>query len=153
VALILLSFSIVIGDSLPPIDLSTSAGERVRLRQERGRPLVIDFFATWCGPCRQSLPVLERLRQQFGDRVDFVSIAEDEDGEKVAAFAAEMKLGGRVLVDVDQRAFRRLGAHRLPTTYLVDSKGVVQKINHGFGSGYEARMTKWIQLSVSGAER
>jgi hypothetical protein len=56
-----------------------------------------------------------------------------------------MKMGSRVLLDRDRRAFRRLGAHKLPTTYVVDENGVVRAINHGFGAGYEARMTRWLK--------
>src|SRR5206468_367617 len=99
---------------------------------------------------RDSLPVLERLRRRFGDRVDFVSIAEEDDAEDVSAFVAEMKIGSRVLMDHRRRAYRRLGAHTLPTAYIVDGNGVIRKINHGFGDGYEVRMERWLQQILRG---
>jgi len=141
--------ALVIGAPLPSLEVTSLAGEPTAVAAKHGRPLVIDLFATWCGPCRESLPVLERLRQRFGDRVDFVSISEDDDGKKVAAFVADLKLGSRVVLDARRRAYERLGAHRLPTTYIVDGNGVVYKINHGYGGGYEERMTTWLQALLS----
>jgi hypothetical protein len=91
------------------------------------------------------LPVLERLRNRYGDRVVFVSIAQDHDPTKVARFLHELHVGGRVLLDPDGRAYRALGAHELPTTYVVDGEGVVRKINHGYGHGYETRVAGWIE--------
>ncbi len=142
---ILLALAIVIGDLLPALPLKTLAGEQTTLSVKNGRPLVIDLFASWCGPCRKSIPVVERLRQRFGAEIDFVSIAEEDDAQAVSRFVDQMKIQSRVLLDGDRSAYRRLGAHTLPTTFVVDGFGVVCKINHGFGSGYEARMTKWLQ--------
>ncbi|HEX7476781.1 MAG TPA: TlpA disulfide reductase family protein [Polyangiales bacterium] len=143
--LALLLAAVLIGDPLPALSLrSVPGGESVEL-PVHGRITVIDLFATWCGPCRESLPVLERLRNRYGDRVEFVSIAEDRDVAKVERFVHGLHVGGRVLLDPARRAYRALGAHELPTTYLVDSEGVVRKINHGYGHGYEARVAGWIE--------
>jgi thiol-disulfide isomerase/thioredoxin len=143
--LVLLLAAVLIGDPLPALSFtSVPDGESVQL-PVRGRITVIDLFATWCGPCRESLPVLERLRNRYGDRVEFVSIAQDHDPAKVARFLHELHVGGRVLLDPDGRAYRALGAHELPTTYVVDGEGVVRKINHGYGHEYEARVAKWIE--------
>jgi cytochrome c biogenesis protein CcmG/thiol:disulfide interchange protein DsbE len=135
-----LLFALLLGDPLPTLDLAALDGKPVALAAT-GRVRVIDLFATWCGPCRESLPVLERLRQRF-PYVEFVSIDSDEDAATVERFARAMKLGGRVLVG--RGAYKALGAHTLPTTVIVDDKGVVRHINHGFGRGYEARMTRWL---------
>lgn len=137
--------AVLIGDPLPPLSLrAVPSGERVEL-PARGRITVIDLFATWCGPCRESLPALERLRHRYEGRVDFVSIAQDDDAAKVERFVQELHLGGRVLLDPDRRAYRAFGAHVLPTTYIVDAAGVVRRINRGFGRGYEARVAGWIE--------
>jgi thiol-disulfide isomerase/thioredoxin len=143
--LALLLAAILIGDPLPALSLrSVPGGASVEL-PVRGRITVIDLFATWCGPCRRSLPVLERLRGRYGDRVEFVSIAEDADAAKVERFRRELHLGEQVLLDPDRLVYRALGAHELPTTYVVDADGVVRKINHGYGHGYEARVAHWIE--------
>jgi thiol-disulfide isomerase/thioredoxin len=143
----MLGRAILIGEPLPRLDLTAVAdGQAVNLpRALRSRVVVIDFFATWCEPCRDSLPVFERLQKRFADRVDFVSISEDERREAVARFVREHRLGGRVLLDPGRAAFDRLGAHLLPTTYVLDEHAVVRKINHGYGSGFEARMVRWLE--------
>jgi thiol-disulfide isomerase/thioredoxin len=148
--LVFLLASVLIGEPLPVLSLmSVPSGEPVEL-SVRGHAAVIDLFATWCGPCRESLPVLERLRHRYGDRVDFVSIAQGNDAVTVERFVRELHVGGRVLLDRDRRAYRALGAHELPTTYVVDADGVVRKINHGYRRGYEARIAGWIEQILGG---
>jgi thiol-disulfide isomerase/thioredoxin len=143
--------AVLIGDPLPVLELAEPGGAAVRLPEAtRGKVAVIDLFATWCGPCRESLPALERLRRRFRE-VAFVSIGEDDDPALLAPFLRSLGVGAHVLHDPGRRAYAQLGAHRLPTTYLIDARGVVRKINHGSGPGYEARLRRWIEELASGS--
>ena len=146
------ALAVAIGDPLPALELVEPGGAKVTLPEAtRGKVAVLDLFATWCGPCRESLPSLERLRREFPE-VAFVSIGEDDDPSLLAPFLRSLGVGARVLHDPGRRAYARLGAHRLPTTYLVDAHGIVRKINHGTGRGYEARMRKWIADLVAAGD-
>ena len=100
--------------SRPPTwTLEDLAGGSVSLAELRGRPVVIDFWATWCAPCEFQIPVLNQLDERYGDRVEVVGIAVDADGrEAVAPFAAEHRIAYRVLLG-DEDLAQRYGARRL----------------------------------------
>ncbi len=144
---LLLVTRIVIGDAFPVRTLPDLDGHPVAV-PPRGRVVVVDVFATWCAPCRESLPRIERLRSRFGDRVAFVSVSEDEGpdaAERVARFAAGLRVSGPFLLDSDHALSGRLILRTLPTTYVIDAGGVVRHINNGFGRGYERRLQRWIE--------
>ncbi len=141
----LLLVALLIGDPAPTLALRPLDGSApiTLAAAAAGRLTVVDFFATWCAPCRAQLPVMERLRRRYPD-VTFVSVSEDGDPAAVPAFVRANHVEGRVLLDPDRRAFGALGGHKLPTTVVLDGAGVVRKINHGFGPGFEARLGAWL---------
>ncbi|MFQ5893761.1 MAG: TlpA disulfide reductase family protein [Nitrospinota bacterium] len=103
------------------------SGGRWRLYEARGRPVLLNFAATWCPPCRDELPALVRLYEREGpDGIQVVAIFIDRAGRAdVAPFAAELALPFPVLLD-PQGAVRRVYQVRaLPTTILIDSRGRV----------------------------
>ncbi len=144
--------ALIIGDPLPPLALATPTGAPTTL-PPTSRVRVIDFFATWCGPCRDSLPALERLRRRFGDRVEFITIDEGDSGAEAAEFLRSLGVAAQLFLDRDGGAYRLLGVHRLPTTFIVDGRGIVRRINRGSGAGYEARMARWLTEIVGTAPR
>jgi thiol-disulfide isomerase/thioredoxin len=134
-----------IGDPARALDLPTLEGNIVKTESLRGKPLVVDFFATWCGPCHEAMAALDEIVRQTGVQLVIVDVA--EDAERVRAFFAAHPPppGARVVLDRDGGASRRWGQNRYPTTFLVDSAGVVRHINRGYGSGYPARVGRWVR--------
>ncbi|HJZ86438.1 MAG TPA: TlpA disulfide reductase family protein [Polyangia bacterium] len=154
---LVLAARVLIGDPLPELELTPLEGEGpVTLPADvHGHPIVIDFFATWCQPCREALPALERLRARFEPaHVEFITISIDAPSARaeVERFVREHKLQSRVLLDPKRAAFDRMGVRKLPTTYIVDPEGVVRRINNGYGSGYEARMARWLKKLMGPAQ-
>lgn len=102
-------------------------GATLSLEQWRGRVLVINYWATWCAPCREEIPAFVRLQERYGSRgLQFIGIAIDQP-DKVAEFASEFRinyplmLGGVETIDLLRRAGNRAGV--LPYTLVIDRKG------------------------------
>lgn len=107
--------------------LTTLDGAEQPLSDFLGRVLVINYWATWCGPCREEIPIFVRLQRDYGDKgLQFVGIAIDQ-AEKVRGFAAEFQinypllLGGVEAIDLSRRAGNKAGV--LPYTLIVDRSG------------------------------
>jgi peroxiredoxin len=114
----------------PPFSETTLAGTRVSLAAYRGKPLVINFFAAWCYPCRQEAPELVKVHQRFGDRINMVSVAVRTDHRSnLDDFVRAHDMTWPVVWD---RNGSLIGPYRIigqPITYLIDSQGrVVYKI-------------------------
>jgi len=104
-----------------------SDGEMVTLKSLRGKPLLLNFWSTWCIPCRQEHPVMVRAAQMLGDWVQFVGIVYQDRNEAVEAWLD--RYGGRAyptLIDINAKAAIAYGVYGVPETYFIDSQGVIQ---------------------------
>jgi len=111
----------------PALALPDLQGRTVDLRELRGRVVLVNFWATWCEPCRDEMPALVRLREQFRDRpLEVLTVNYGESSGKVAAFLEREKLEVPVLLDADKEAAGRWNAKGLPMTFLVDARGRVR---------------------------
>jgi len=122
-----------IGQTAPNFKVSTLAGQQVSSESYRGRVLVLDFFATWCKPCRASIPHLAEMNRKYGQQGLFVlGMSADEDGERaVKAFAEKNRMtypialaGESTLVD--------FGVRSVPVMFVIDKKGRVAEVFRGF---------------------
>ena len=118
-------------DGLGAADLS---GRAVRLGDAAGRVRVVDFWASWCEPCRAQLPLLERLAREHGpEGLAVYAISFDEERPSLDAFLSEVPVTFPVLWDRAGDALGdRLAIRRLPTTWVVDRAGVVRSVHVGF---------------------
>lgn len=102
----------------------TLTGEAVRLSDYAGKPVVINFWATWCPPCRQELPGFENAWQQYGDDVVFLMVeCGGESVDEVETFIAEGGYTFPVYVDSDGSGAAAYGINAIPVTALVDAEG------------------------------
>ena len=111
----------------PPLELADVDGKTHRLADYRGKTVLLNFWATWCEPCREEMPSIERLRAQLAGKPFAVLAANvGESAEKARGFAATMPLGFPLLLDRDTKVARAWGARVLPATYLIGPDGVAR---------------------------
>ena len=123
-----------VGDQAPNFQLYDLSGNTVTLSEYRGSVVFINFWATWCGPCRVEMPAMEALYKAF-ERKDFEILAISTDSQGVAVtrpFRNQLGLTFPILHDSDYRVGLAYGARSLPMSFLVDRKGVI--IHRIFGA-------------------
>ena len=117
----------------PDFALKDSEGKNVRLLDYRGKVVLLDFWATWCGPCRIEIPWFTEMEKQKKDQgFAVLGVSMDDDGWKVIKpFMSEMKINYRVLLGNDQVAKDYGGLDALPTTFVIDRQGKIAFVHQG----------------------
>ena len=117
---------VMAGDALREVEMRGLNGPATRLSEFRGKPLVINVWASWCGPCRQEMASLERLsRSPVAKDFQVIGISTDDYPDRAAAFLKQAKVGFRNYIDRNLELENMLGADHIPLTLLVDDKGRV----------------------------
>ena len=134
----------VAGQPMLDFDLPSLAGEgRVRTADLRGAPLVVNFWASWCGPCRREMPALVAVAERFEGRVQFVGVNHQDNREDAVDFAASAGLSYVSGSDPDGEVARRTGLRGMPTTLFVDAEGRI--LERRTGEMTEATLAETIE--------
>jgi peroxiredoxin len=111
----------------PAFSLRDLSGRTVALGDFRGRLVLVNFFATWCVPCREEMPALERLYRRYRDQgLVVLALSVRESAGEVGAFVQEFGLSFPVLLDGEAEAASRFGVRPIPATYLVGEDGTLR---------------------------
>lgn len=112
------------GDKAPEISIAAADGGSVTVGKSSGKVTLLDFWASWCGPCRQSVPDLRRLVSAYGnDQLEVISISEDDDESDMRSFVAQNGMTWTQQFDEGGAMGRRYGVNGLPTYVLIGSDG------------------------------
>jgi peroxiredoxin len=143
------------GRKAPDFKLSALGGKTMSLADLRKDPtdkakkrvVLLDFWATWCPPCQEYAPKLQRLHERYGKQgLHIVGIALDSDGAKsVRPFVKQRKLTYTMLLDSERKVARLYQAPPIPQTYIVDREGVIRSLHLGFYPGMEKDLEKEIK--------
>ncbi len=127
--------------SLAPDFTATSyvTGERVRLSEQRGKLVILTFWATWCGPCRKELPNLEKLVRVLGrQRITVLAVNFKEDDSTIQVLARDARKGEwqmQLLRDLNSHVANLYAVDAIPREYLIDAEGRIRATHVGFGDG------------------
>jgi peroxiredoxin len=122
----------------PDYELANLERSKVRLSSFRGKVVVLNFWATWCPPCKQEIPWLNDLQKQFGDEVQVLGVTvDDEDSAELGTFVKEMKFRYPVLHSTPEAESAYLGIAGVPVTYFLDREGQIRKKTSGLTSKEE----------------
>jgi peroxiredoxin len=128
------------GQPAPDFALKSSAGQNMRLSEYRGDVVMINFWATWCGPCRQEMPLLDELYSRY-QRVGFnlLGVNIDDDSSRAMDMINELGVSFPVLFDATKEVSRLYQVDAMPVTVIVDREGNVRHVHQGYKPGYEQK--------------
>ncbi len=111
---------------LQDFELSNLEGDLVRLSDFRGRPVVLNFWATWCPPCREEMPLLAEISEEYDEELVVLGVNSMETTQEVGSFITDSGLSFPVVIDADGLVGQQYLIQGLPTTLFIDSEGVLQ---------------------------
>lgn len=122
----------------PDFTLKSLDGPALRLAEQRGQVVVVNFWASWCAPCKVEMPHLNKLADKYRDTgVVLLGVNVDDDPAKAAAEARKLGIRFPVLLDTAKQVSRAYRLDAMPTTVLVDRDGQVRYVHQGYRAGYE----------------
>ena len=133
----------------PDFTLRTADGRNLRLQEQRGQVVMVNFWASWCGPCKQEMPQLNRLYDKYR-AAGFVLLGVNIDDDAMAATHATARWGVKfpVLLDGDKTVTRLYDLGSMPATVLIDRDGRVRYLHRGYREGAEEEVERQIRELV-----
>jgi peroxiredoxin len=120
------------GFTAPDLTLQTLDGETVTLSELRGQAVLINFWASWCPPCRNEMPAIQQVYEEYRDEgFTVLAVNSQEQEARVTAFAEPLGLTFPILIDRDGSVFDDYQVAALPTTFFVDRAGVIRGVTTG----------------------
>jgi peroxiredoxin len=134
------------GDRAIDFQKTAVGGRVVKLSALRGKVVLVDFWASWCEPCKKELPLLSGLVPRLRSHgVEIIAVNIDDDRGHAEQFVKEHHLSLTVVEDSDKRIVGEYGPPKMPTSFVVDKKGVVRAVNAGFEEGDQAKLEKQLE--------
>lgn len=149
-AMIGTAFATNVGDAAPPFALRDGQGGTVTLAALRGQVVYVDFWASWCGPCRRSFPWMNDMHRRYGGRgLAIVAVNVDKIGADAARFLERTPAQFTVVYDHDGATPLAYAVRGMPSSYLIDARGKVIDIEEGFHDDRKAALEQRIQALLA----
>jgi thiol-disulfide isomerase/thioredoxin len=134
-----------IGREAPNFKLPALNGGEISLSQYRGRVVMLDFWATWCIPCRMTMPLLENLQKEYAGSLVLLAINLQESKDDVRDYVRRQSIDSQVLLDEDGSVGEAYGTSEIPMQVLVDKNGIVRRIQVGFSPRMASQLRSEIE--------
>lgn len=122
----------------PDFTLESRQGENLRLQDFRGEVVMLNFWASWCGPCRQEMPLMDDLYAQYKDLgFTILAVNVDENRDEAHRFLDKVPVSYPILYDPQSDVSEQYEVQAMPTTVMIDRDGNARFLHHGYQSGYE----------------
>lgn len=146
----LLAHAVESGDAAPAFTLPGAKGEAVALDKLRGKVVYVDFWASWCGPCRRSFPWMNDMQQKYGGK-GFVVVGVNVDKKRADAdkFLAQIPAAFTLAFDEAGTTPSAYGVKGMPSSYLIDGSGKVVYVERGFLDEHKAELEQRVAALVS----
>src|SRR5580693_2934342 len=133
----------------PPFSLASRSGGDVSLAQYKGQVVMLNFWASWCGPCRQEMPLLESIYKKY-NRMGFTLIGVNVEPDSNAAnqWLKQTPVSFPVLYDKDSKVSRMYDVSGMPSTVIIDRKGNLRFLHHGYKPGDESEYLNSIRTLI-----
>lgn len=136
----------LVGAPAPAFSLrEVPGGGEQSLAAHAGKVVVVDFWATWCQPCKQSFPAYQKLVQKLNGELVVVAISQDDDDKDIPAFVSETGAKFPVVWDDGKAVARSYDPPTMPTAYVVDKAGIVRFVHVGYHAGDEATLEEEVR--------
>ena len=127
------------GQAAPDFTLKSLSGENIRLGDYRGQVVLLNFWASWCAPCRQEMPLLNELHHRYAPLgFSVIGVNVEQDNTAARRWLEKTPVDFPILFDTDNKVSRRYDIRAMPTTALIDRDGNVRHLHHGYVPGLEA---------------
>ena len=139
----------VVGMEAPDFEIELLDGEIFRLSEQRGKVVLINIWASWCGPCVSEMPDIDQLAQDYADELVVIGVNCGEDEQTVADFVAENGYGYLFAADPEYRISDQVyPTNTLPYTIVVDPYGMISTLHHGGGLGMYQVLEGYVQEAL-----
>ncbi len=126
------------GQPAPDFTLKSNSGENLRLAEQRGDVVVLNFWASWCGPCRQEMPHLNALQDRYASLgLKLYGVNVDENSDDANRAIKDLKVAFPVLFDNNNTVAELFNVDAMPTTVIIDRDGNMRHLHRGYKSGFE----------------
>lgn len=129
-----LALAVEVGEPPPEINLpDLNSGKKISLAALRGKVVVIDFWASWCAPCKEEMPVLESLYKRFKDSgLVIIGVSVDNEAANAKKFLSGVKVSFPIVHDGGHVVADKFKPPRMPTSYIIDKAGKIRFVHAGF---------------------